>query len=251
VTDYVITCTGPTDAGSRHVIAADGSYAFERLAPGTYHCIATADIGPAAGDAVLANAPVHLDLAIGAWGSIAGTVVDALTAAPLPTLKVAVMGNDTSSLEALLTGGGPTTDASGTFEIGKQSPGKSSLMIFDGGLTGIHPIAHRDFTLTAGQHLDLGAIKGVPPRTGAKGTLGLVVTGLKIDAVVAGGPAAKAGVKPGDVIAAVDGHTIDDLGADVAGELIDADHVTAGAVTKLRLTRGAGAIEISITADPA
>jgi hypothetical protein len=155
-----------------HVLDDAGAYTFDRRPPGKYTCTVTSELGTATGEATV-KAATRLDLSIGAWASIAGTVINAMTGAPMPGLKLAAVGATgvPTGIEDLITGGGPTTDAAGKFEIDRQTPGKGSLMIFDGGLMGIHIVANREYTLTLGQHLDLGTIKGLAPRVGPAGTL--------------------------------------------------------------------------------
>jgi len=252
VPDYTITCKGPAGPEMKRVIADDGSYVFDRRPAGKYTCTVTADVGPATGEATVKGA-TRLDLTIGTWGTLAGVVVNALTDAPMPGLKLAAMGPSgmPTGLEDMLTGGGPSTDATGHFEIGKQTAGKGNLLVFDGGLTGIHVVAHKDYTLANGQRLDLGTIKGLAPRIGPAGTLGLTLTKgakLAVEEVVADGPGAAAGVKVGDTITAIDGRSVADLTVDLAGDALDQEHVTVGQVVKLTLSRGGAVIEASVTA---
>lgn len=257
VADYTIVCRGPAGADTTHVLDATGAYTFARRPPGKYTCTVTSELGAATGDATVKadGGDTRLDLTIGAWASISGTVINAMTGGPMPGLKLAAMGATgvPTGIEDILTGGGPSTDAAGAFTIDRQTPGKGNLMIFDGGLTGIHVIAHKEYTLALGQHLDLGTIKGLAPRIGPAGNLGLTTEDkagkLTVTAVVTGGAAERAGVKVNDVVAAIDDHPVADLGIELAGQALDNEHVSAGQAVKLKLTRGAAPVEVTVTAD--
>jgi hypothetical protein len=254
VKDYTISCKGPAGNDLQHVIAEDGAYMFERRPAGKYTCTVTSEVGPATGEATVKGA-TRLDLTIGSWGAITGVVVNAKTGAPMPGLKLAAMGASgmPTGLEELLTGGGPSTDATGRFEIGKQTAGKGTLMIFDGGLTGIHVIANKEYTLTSGQRLDLGTIKGLPPRVGPAGTLGLTTVvndgKLVVEGVTPGGPAARAGVVAGDKILAIDTLAVAELTTEIADDMLDSEHVAAGQVVTLELSR-TPPVDLAVTADP-
>jgi hypothetical protein len=257
VTDYSISCKGPAGAELQRVRAADGAYRFERRPPGKYTCTVTSELGPASGAVTVKGAEVRLDLTIGTWGAILGTVVNVMTGAPMPGLKLAAMnqGGSPEGFQELLTGGGPTTDAAGRFEVGKQPAGKTNLLIIDGGLTGFHIVATREVELGPGERKDLGTIKALAPRVGPAGTLGLTAESrsdkLVVLTVAAGGPAATAGVKAGDTITAIDGHAVAELTLDLARDALDTEHVAAGQVVTLSLARATGTpatLDAAITA---
>ncbi|MBZ0237501.1 MAG: carboxypeptidase-like regulatory domain-containing protein, partial [Deltaproteobacteria bacterium] len=158
VTDYDLRCRGPSGSSRRHVSAADGAYTIQRLAPGTYRCDATAAAGNASGSTSVTTAGGRLDLALVAWASVSGVVVGE-DGKPIPGLKVVVTagGNeDGAAFAELLTGGGPTTDDAGRFEVGRLAAGKGELMVFDVGQ--MAPVVTRTIELTGGERLDLGAL---------------------------------------------------------------------------------------------
>ena len=161
VASYDLSCDGPADDVERHVNAADGRYRLERLPAGTYKCRAAADAGSGKGEVKLTGESGTLDLELGAWASITGVVVDD-KGAPMVGLVVIAGGEGDdrgSAFAAVISGEGPRTDAAGRFEVGRLSPGKGDLMVFDPG-EGMTPIVNKDFTLTAGQRLDLGKLTG-------------------------------------------------------------------------------------------
>jgi hypothetical protein len=167
VASYDITCHGPGGSPRRHVSAPDGTYTIDRLAPGKYTCDVTADAGTASGSTTITTAGGKLDLAVVPWASVTGVVVDA-QGAPLAGLKVVVTTsrNDNGAAFAeLLTGGGPTTDASGRFEVGHLADGDAQLMVFDAGK--MQPVVTKSIVLTGGQRLDLGKVSTDPPDAGA------------------------------------------------------------------------------------
>ncbi len=158
VATYDLVCRGPGGNHRRHVAAADGAYSFDRLPPGKYTCDATSGDGSTSGTVTVASAPARLDLALAGWGSVTGVIVDA-QGKPLAGIKV-LAGDEDDMGEAfteLMSGGGPTTDAAGRFEIGRLSGGKGQLIAFSAA-SGMTPLVEKEFELVAGQRLDLGTL---------------------------------------------------------------------------------------------
>ncbi|HEY6179717.1 MAG TPA: carboxypeptidase regulatory-like domain-containing protein, partial [Kofleriaceae bacterium] len=163
------------DAFEQHVSTDDGSYTADHIAPGTYECAITSDAGTAKDTIAIASEPVHHDFALVAFASVTGTAVDAATGKPLAGVSVLNMqrGNP-KAFTAMMSGSGPKTDASGHFELVNQPLGNGRLMILDGQRPLMPaPGSSLTFTLTAGQHLDLGTIKltsMMPPGLGGAGS---------------------------------------------------------------------------------
>ena len=247
VPSYDLSCRGPAGGIDRHIDAQDGGYTLEHLAPGSYTCEAQADAGTAKGEVDVPAGAATLDLQLAPWASLTGTVVSVLDGSPVPgVLAIADMsGRDVA---ALLSGGGPVTDASGRFTIDHVSAGSGSVLLIPKQSFG-QQLAHTPYTVAAGQHLDLGTIKVTPPRTGDAGTLGLSTEpagdALSVTAVEPGGPAAQAGIVTGDKITAIDGHAVRDLTAEVADHLVSSGNVSVGQTLALTLARGA---TIAVTA---
>jgi len=133
------------------------------------------------------------------------------------------------------------TDANGRFIVDRVPAGTGELLItpedqFGGGFDK-HP-----YTAKAGQRVDLGRVRIVPPRTGDGGTFGL---GLEVrsDAVIvtrvkAGSPAERAGIKVGDSIASVDDQLVSVLGGERTQRLLASESVGVGQTVRLLLGSG-------------
>ena len=255
---YDLSCKGPRtddDDGEidRRVTDATGAYKLERLPPAEYTCTAVADAGRATGTVVVPSGEAKLDLALAPFATITGTIVSALSGAPVPGVKVMVSGEgfDAKMLGEMLTGGGPASDARGVFMLARVPPGKGELTVMpkDGGF---QQLAKREFVATSGQRLDLGTIKIVPPRTGDAGTLGMgteITDGaLVVASVKPGGPAEGAGVRVGDKIVSIEGVAVADLTPVLAQTLLASGTVGAGQKLQLGLDRAGTVAQITIIA---
>ncbi|HUQ06711.1 MAG TPA: carboxypeptidase regulatory-like domain-containing protein [Kofleriaceae bacterium] len=163
VADYEIQCRGPSGDPRRHVTASDGAYTIERLAPGTYHCDVQAADGTASGSASVSTGGARLDLTLVGWASVTGIVVDK-DGKPLAGLKVAVSvgdRDDGGAFAELITGGGPTTDDTGRFEVGRLAAGKGELLVFDVGQ--MAPVVSQQVELAGGERKDLGTLTASAP----------------------------------------------------------------------------------------
>jgi hypothetical protein len=245
----------------RRIGAPDGKYAFERLAPGEYLCNVTADAGTGAASATVTTGPVQLDLALTAWASVTGVVVSSVTGQPVPGLHVMAGGSgfDQDEISAVLSGKGPTTDASGRFVVERVPAGKGMVTIIPREASfGSPPLAARDYTATVGQRFDLGTIKVLPPRTGEAGTLGFSVDPniaadsdgamLTVSSVKPGGPGEQAGIAVGDHITSIDGRLVKDLGPDTARQLVASGSMSPGQRFQLGIERGGTRSTIAIVA---
>ncbi len=255
---YDLSCKAPlANVGrtiDRGVTDADGAYKLERLPPGEYTCTAVADEGRTTGKVSVPAGEAKLDLVLAPFATITGTIVSALTGKPAPGLTVMTIGDgfDQKMITDMLTGGGPTSDPAGKFTVPRVPTGKGSLIVLpkDGGF---QPLAKRDFEVTsAGQRVDVGTIKVVPPRTTEAGTLGMgteVTDGaLLVASVKPGGPAEGAGVRVGDKIAAINGIAVADLTADIGKTLLESGTVGVGQSFQLGVDRAGTAAQFTIVA---
>jgi hypothetical protein len=256
VTAYDLLCKpleAEEDEESRRVTDATGAYKVERLAPGEYACSATADAGRASGKVAVPSGEARLDLVLEPWATVTGTIVSALSGAPVPGVKLMISGDgvDPTQIADMLQGGGPTSDPRGVFTLARIPPGKSELLVMakEGGFT---PLAKRDFTTTSGQRLDLGTIKIVPPRTGEAGTLGMgtdIADGvLVVASVKPGGPAEAAGVRVGDKITSINGVAVAEVTPVIAQTLLASGTVGIGQQFQLGLDRAGTAAQVTILA---
>ncbi|HEY1547870.1 MAG TPA: PDZ domain-containing protein, partial [Kofleriaceae bacterium] len=148
--------------------------------------------------------------------------------------------SDEKRMTEAIMGGGAQTDANGHFTIDRLPAGASNVMIF--APNSVTPLATTPYTLTSGQHLDLGSIKVVPPRQGDAGTLGMAVANqnglVVITSIKPGGPAEAAGLVAGDMILTVDGRAVTQLGVDPAVAFLSSGTIGIGVTVQLGLARG-------------
>jgi hypothetical protein len=242
VTPYDLSCRGPASSIDRRITMADGSYSLEHLPPGSYTCSVSADKGTGKGTADVPAGPATLDLALVPWSSITGTVVSVLSGQPVPNITVIAGGLGGRGFADVISGKAPVTDAAGRFTVERVPAGSGSVTLMP--QTGsFDQLAHREYTVGEGQRVDLGTIKIVPPRSGDAGTFGLVAAPkdgkLVVITVAPVGPAQQAGVLVNDVITALDGHAVSDVGADMAAQLLSSGRIGVGAQVALTLERGA------------
>jgi hypothetical protein len=261
VREYTVSLQGPSSR-QQQVYAPDGRFAIGRLDAGDYEVVVRCGEGTAKAEVEIAEGgTTSVTLEIGGWASLRGLVVDASTGDPIPGLSVTVMGDGGTSVGSVMgmfTGVGPKTDEDGRFVVGEVPPGEGKLMFFDRDAAGFGGrVAEVDYEVEAEAEEDLGTITGVAPSYIApdeRGELGLQVKvatyakrprapgaeddeaeaaldaseRLWVSQVTPAGPAALAGLVPGDEILAVDGSDVDGIGASNAATLLSPRHVRVG-----------------------
>ncbi|MEO6775076.1 MAG: carboxypeptidase regulatory-like domain-containing protein [Kofleriaceae bacterium] len=248
VVGYTIDCHGPAGDVDRSSAAADGAYALEHLAPGTYSCTVEADGGTATGKVEVPAGPTTLDFALTPWGSLTGQVVSMFDKTGV--VGVTVVANGAGSEQAMIaamTGSAPKTDANGRFELDKVGNTKGVVMVMAN--DGFKSLATRPYELVNGQRVDLGQIAIVPPRQGDAGTFGMTTewtTVLTVTQVKPGGPAASAGIIAGDVITTLAGGPIEGLGGAQVQQYLSSGSIGIGTTVRLGLARGATIVVTSV-----
>ncbi|MBA3463344.1 MAG: carboxypeptidase regulatory-like domain-containing protein [Deltaproteobacteria bacterium] len=247
---FTISCSGPGNFDMpRQFTSKEGTYELDRIPPGSLKCAASSDAGRGEAEVEVPAGPATLDIKLSPWATITGTVVSVLDGKPIEGLKIIASGGDFSgtALTDTLTGKGPTSDVNGRFTITKVGAGKGSIAVMPKE-AGFVELAHREYEVTAGQRLDLGTIKVVPPRTGDAGTLGLSTNlegeVLTIATVKPGGPAEAAGVLVGDKLAAINGVPVATLTPKLAQTLLSSGSVTIGQRYQLTLDRAGTPVEV-------
>jgi len=241
VKEYDVSCDGPTDT-ERHAQSDDGSYKLEHLAPGDYKCRVRAAGGTAEGKTSVPAGDAQLALTIAPWGSLTGTVVSVLTGKPVAGLMAVPNSEDNAGgfVDAML-GRGAKTDANGRFVVERVPAGKGHLVLVPPNGNMMQMDSH-EYTARAGDRVDMGTIKIVPPRTGEAGTFGLTTEikgdALEVTNVKDDGPAAQAGVKVGDTITAVEGQPLKGLGAALAQKVLSSGSPSVGDTITITLERG-------------
>jgi len=231
-----VNCWGP--AGSVGLEAeTNGSHTFDDVAQGEHRCDAVGDKGTAHATIVVRDEPATLTMVLEPYASLTGIAVDVQT--DKPVARINVVGQ----------GAGAETDADGRFTLERVPAGPGRLLLMPKDQIGIGYDEHR-YTAIAGQRVDLGRIKVVPPRIGDVGTfgLGLEVRGesVIVTRVRASSPAEKAGIKIGDVIAELDRQPVAALGAARTQRLLASEAVGVGRTVDVLLASGLRATMIAI-----
>jgi hypothetical protein len=239
---YDVSCSSQAGEVDRHAEAADGVFTLDHLAPGDYKCHVHSDHGTAEGKVTVPSGEAKLALALEPWSSLTGVVVSVLTGKPVPDLSAVAsgVGMERGMIDAI-TGRAAKTDANGRFVVERVATGKGRLMLM--GKAGFESIESREYEAKAGQRVDMGTIKIVPPRTGEAGTLGMATEpdelALKVTSVKEGGPAARAGVQVDDKITAIEGKPLADFGGPASAQkLIASGAIGVGQTVSITLARG-------------
>lgn len=238
-----------------------GAFAMRDLPAGEYDLAVSAAEGTGATKVTLAEGQElrGVTIALTARAHVKGRLVAADTGAPLAGYLVQVSPARASDGVRVSFGSDmPLSKADGTFDLPNVPAGRVQVVAWpvnaeDAG----YGFLRRFFTLEAGETTDVGdlAIPKARAKLGEEaGDLGFelkesgfdadpATTKLEVAIVRPDGPAAKAGLKVGDVIVAVDGHP-------VAGDPFEYwtyAHVPPGTTVAFGLERGA---TVTITAGP-
>jgi hypothetical protein len=245
---------------------------FERLQPGRWHVSIEAPYGMAKGELDLVGGETReLRLDLAAWAGVRGRVVDARTGAPQAGLYPVVFGTAatlgdmmklaTSMVGAMSGGAELRIDGDGRFVLDRLPPGPLEVTFL--AVPALDPVAVLKVdALRPGEVRDVGNVEGLALAPVAKsdtGTFGLATVtrgeeadrALVIETVAPRSPAAKAGLRVGDRIVAVDGFTVARLGRRVVGRLLDESHLERGSKHRVRVERDRAELDFELVAAPA
>lgn len=240
-----------------------GVFTMRDLPAGSLGVSLSATEGSGSATVPLANGQAVTGLAItlGAGAGVTGRLVAADDGTPLAGYMVQVMPTGKPQGEMMLgLGDGsmpPMSGADGTFEIKNAPSGRVQLMAFPTNMETRYAFVRKVVTLESGRSTDLGDVK--VPKLRAKpgdeaGDFGFELkqpdASTDIDKMVltvalvrADGPAAKAGIKVGDVIVSVDGQDV----REDPYQYWMTSHVPPGTTVTFGLERGAS---VKVTAGP-
>jgi hypothetical protein len=203
-TIWAVTTIGSTPTSIAPTIAGE-RFTFVALAPGRY--VVKAHAGDDSAEEVVdveAGRTARVTLTARGRGRIEGTVTELATRAPIVGMKCnvgEVQSGAPPILEASAIEG--TTDTNGTFSL--PAPGGSALVICassDPKVSGAGAIV--DVTAHGMTHLDLVAVRAIPPLGDPGFELAPMQFPSTVRSVGRAGPAAAAGLQVGDQLLAVD-----------------------------------------------
>jgi hypothetical protein len=238
------------------VFDASGRFVIDDLPAGDYRVIAQAHgFAPSADVSATASpdlAPAPITVPLRAGATLFGRVIDADRRRGLDRAKVSVEGSlgDGSSAVPLATTAITATD--GSFELAGIAPGRRSITA---GASGHHLMIVGPLDVAEGARHGPITIELTPtapgetPRielAGIGATLAADGDALRVEQVVPGGGADTAGLAAGDLVLAVDGVPVTELGLDGAIQRIRGP---VGTQVVLRIRRGdaAGPSDVTVT----
>ena len=205
------------------------------LTPGTYRLDASGEGFHAEGEAVVTpGADAKVTLQAVATTRIDGRVEDFATGSPLGGFLCSCgMGGDSV-----------VTSEDGRFALA-DCPGDEQSLFCRGGAP-LWLMVRRRVAVPAGQRATI-RIRAVPRYEGPKGDDGIGFGADYVNPVVAAveDPAAVAGVRPGDVIVAVDGVEVSDMDRMAVAKLIGRH--PPGSIVRLTIRRAGADLEIQFT----
>jgi hypothetical protein len=166
VRQFVLTAQGPSQYQVQ-VNDASGEFRIAGVLPGRYSVGVTSEEGNALQTVEVGTGSAPAAIELVSWGSISGTVLDAVTHQPLQGHDVLVksesgMGTFDNVL-SLIGHDGPRTDAQGHFQVQRLPSGPGRLMVIRGSAERFEILASRSFSLAPGQQLQLGELETSQP----------------------------------------------------------------------------------------
>lgn len=246
---------------SERFFRTGGAFTLRDLPAGTFSLVAehagargSAEVTLAAGQQVTGQV-----LTLRAGLVVRGRLVDLDSRAPVPGYLAQVSARDERSftISSVQPGGKDVADAEGRFELHDAQVGKVQLRLIPPGFPMNGALVEVPLALdeSAGT-VDLGDLEVVLGRLApgqTSGRIGVALSmppedqptaGVRIDGVLAGSPAAAAGVVAGDVLTTIDGHDVRGPRSRLASPLLA---VPPGTKLTLGLARGA---TVTVTSGP-
>jgi hypothetical protein len=238
------------------VIDPSGCYALDDLRPGRVAVVFSAP-GRAASEELSVEVPTPpgeavLDAELEAGGTLTGVVRDDASGAPIAGARLSVEGDLSATASTFPALSEATTARDGTFAL-TGLPRRFSVSAAAAGYN-----ARLAGSLGAEPGQTVGPIEirlrplkpGEDPRTDLVG-IGVLLSasenGLMVTQVVAEGGAAEKGIAPGDLILAVNGRPVSELGMGGAVDLIRGPE---GTFVVLQLRRGDATLEVRVPRRP-
>ncbi len=223
---------------ARSIVEPAGRFEV-RVAPGDYELIAAAAGWAPSAPVTAAAGTTDATLVVTAGAALRGRVVAAASGRGIPYARIVreALGGGAS---AQPSNPGTVTRADGSFELTGLPPGPFSISV---AAAGYHPRIEAGLTATEGAQLGPLAIAlaaladGEQPAlelVGIGAALGATEDGLRVQSVFPGSGAAAAGIAAGDLVIAIDGVPVAQLGLDGAVARIRGVVGTTVAVTLRR-----------------
>jgi hypothetical protein len=236
----------------RAIFDGRGEFQFDGLEPGSYRVhVAASNRAMSSADALAeigGGPPVRISLGSGA--SVFGKVIDVESQAPLALAKVSIEGSFGGGNSARPMVVSAVTDDDGQFELRGLRAGRRSVVVAAAGhhTKIVSALQIVDGERTGPLQVELAAVaEGEEPRLDLAGIgviLGQQEDGMLVRGLIDGGGAADAGLLAEDVIVAIDGTSVVELGWDDAIQRIRGP---VGSQVSLRLRRQSDELAVVVT----
>jgi hypothetical protein len=250
IESYLGTSDNPPTIGLvKAVQDPRGAFRWESLAPGSYVLGASAPGRPPGRsrsvDVEIDRTTHHVRIVIAPGATLSGRIIDADTRKPVAGAVIALDMGSMSGFGAVSPG---RSDESGAYALAGVPDGPFSIRITHGRYRSrIVPGITTRGGAGAQQDVELHLFTDGGPTdelAGIGATLAQTPRGVKIVALIPGGPALGAGLQVGDTFARVDG--VDVAGLPV-GDCIQRLRGAEGSIVNVKVDRGGKTVEVTMT----